>query len=157
MRHFIKHLSLFDKIFFLLFVSLAILSGITGDWRGVVYTSIFALFILLLAGKDMTVDHLRKLIDLQFKLLDDFSNAVGGRKIVKTETTEFVLEKSPKKAEGKKPNEKQRNEDTPNARRSRSGSSKKPAGSPKTANRKGTGTASVPNRKPKATKTNRKA
>lgn len=157
MRHFIKHLSIFDKIFFLLFVSLAILSGVTGDWRGVVYTALFALGILLLAAKDMNNKHLRDLLDIQFDLIDKLFKATGGSKIVKTETIEFSIEKSPKKAEGKKPNEKQRNEDTPNAGRSRSGSSKKPAGSSKTANRKGTGATSVPNRKPKATKTNRKA
>jgi len=156
MRHFIKHLSLFDKIFLVFLLLLGILAGVTGDWRTVLYVSVFAIGVLIIAGKDMTIDHLHKLIDLQFKLLDDFANAVGGRKIVKTETTEFTLEKVSKKAEGKKPNEKkQRNEDKANSGRSRSSSSRKPT--PKTANAKGTGTASVPNRKPSATKKNRKA
>lgn len=157
MRHFIKHLSLFDKIFLVFLLLLGILAGVTGDWRTVLYVSVFAIGVLIIAGKDMTIDHLNKLIDMQFKLLDDFANAVGGRKIVKTETTEFTLEKVSKKAEGKKPNEKQRNEDTPNAGRSGSRSSKKSAGSSKTAKSKGTGTASVSNRKPKAKATNRKA
>ena len=155
MRHFIKHLSLFDKIFFLLFVALAIVSGITGDWRGVVYTSLFAIGILLLAAKDITIKHQTDLIERLLEVSEYAIKALGGGKLVKTETIEFSIEKSPKKAEGKKPNEKkQRNEDTPNAGRSRSSRSRKPAGSSKTANAKRTGTASVSNRKSSATKKN---
>lgn len=155
MRHFIKHLSLFDKIFFLLFVALAIVSGITGDWRGVVYTSLFAIGILLLAAKDITIKHQTDLIERLLEVSEYAIKALGGGKLVKTETIEFSIEKSPKKAEGKKPNEKkQRNENTPNAGRSRSSRSRKPAGSSKTANAKRTGTASVSNRKSSATKKN---
>lgn len=157
MRHFIKHLSIFDKIFFLLFVSLAILSGVTGDWRGVVYTSLFALGILLLAAKDITIKHQSELIERTLEVAEYATKALGGGKIIKTTTIQFSVEKSSKKAEGKKPNEKkQRNEDTANAGGSRSSSSRKRS-TRKTANAKGTGTASVPNRKPKASKKNSEA
>ncbi len=157
MKHFIKHLSLFDKIFFLLFVSLAILSGITGDWRGVVYTGLFAIGVLLLAAKDITIKHQGEIIERTLEVAEYAMKALGGGKLIKTTTIEFSVEKS-KKAEGKKPNEKkQRNEDKANAGRSRSRSSKKPAGSSKTANAKGTRPASVPNRKPTNSKKNSKA
>lgn len=156
MKHFIKHLSLFDKIFFLLFVSLAILSGITGDWRGVVYTGLFAIGVLLLAAKDITIKHQGEIIERTLEVAEYAMKALGGGKLIKTTTIEFSVEKS-KKAEGKKPNEKkQRNEDTANAGGSRSSKSRSRS-TRKTANAKGTGTASVPNRKPKASKKNSQA
>lgn len=153
MRHILKHLNLLDKIFIVLFLVLAVVAGITGDWRGVVFLVMFVILIFISGAKDMTISHLEQLVELQFKLLEDLTKAVGGSKIVKTTTTEFTLEKS-KKAEGKKPNEKkQRNEDTANAGRSRSSSSRKRTAS-KTAKSEGAGTASVSNRKSKATKKN---
>lgn len=157
MKHFYKHLSLADKIFFVLFVVLGVLAGITGDYRGVVYALLFALGILIIAAKDITIKHQQDLIERLLEVSEYAIKALGGGKLVKTETIEFSVEKSPKKAEGNKPNEKkQRNEDTPNAGGSRSGASKERTAS-KTANRKGTGTASVPNRKPSAKAKNRKA
>ena len=155
MRHIIKHLNLLDKIFIVLFLVLAVLAGIVGDWRGVIFLVTFVILIFISGAKDSTISHLEQLVELQFKLLEDLTKAVGGSKIVKTTTTEFKLEKVSK--EGKKPNaKKQRNEDTANAGGSRSSSSRKRTAS-KTANAARTGTASVPNRKPKATKKNSEA
>lgn len=155
MRHILKHLNLLDKIFIVLFLVLAVVSGITGDWRGVIFLVTFVILIFISGAKDSTISHLEQLVELQFKLLEDLTKAVGGSKIVKTTTTEFTLEKVSK--EGKKPNaKKQRNEDTANAGRSRSSSSRKRTAS-KTANASRTGTASVSNRKPKATKKNSEA
>ena len=156
-KHFYKHLSLFDKLFIVFLIVLAVLSGIVGDWRGVIYMATFLIFVLIINAKDITIKHQSDLIERILEVAEYASKALGGGKIVKTETIEFSVEKVSKKAEGKKPNEKQRNEDTPNAGRSGSRSSKKPAGSSKTAKSKGTGTASVSNRKPKAKATNRKA
>jgi hypothetical protein len=159
-KHFYKHLNLFDKLFIVFLIAIGVLSGIVGDWRGVFYMATFLIFVLILNAKDITIKHQSDLIERILEVAEYATQALGGGKIVKTETIEFSVEKSPKKAEGKKPNEKkQRNEDKANAgrSRSRSRSSKKPAGSSKTANAKGAGTNGVPQRKPKAPKKNSKA
>lgn len=155
LKHFYKHLSLFDKFFIVFLIVLAVLSGIVGYWRGVFYMATFLIFVLIINAKDITIRHQEDIIERLLELAEYATKALGGGKLIKTTTIEFSVDKS-KKAEGKKPNEKkQRNEDKANSGRSRS--SKKPAGSSKTAKSKGTGTTSVPNRKPSATKKNRKA
>lgn len=148
MRHFIKHLSLFDKIFFLLFVSLAIISGITGDWRGVVYTSIFAIGVLLLAAKDITIKHQNDLIERTLEVAEYAIKALGGGKLIKTTTIEFSVEKKSK--EGKDNGENIKGTDK--SGRSRSDSTRKTSG----ANAERKGTASVSNRKSKDSSKNSK-
>lgn len=156
-KHFYKHLSLFDKVFIVFLIALGVLSGIAGAWITVAYLAVLLMFVFILKAKDIVIAHQNDLIERLLELAEYATKALDGGKLVKKTTIEFSIEKSPKKAEGKKSNEKQRNEDTPNAGRSGSRSSKKPAGSSKTAKSKGTGTTSVPNRKPSATKKNRKA
>lgn len=156
LKHFYKHLDLFDKVFIVFILALGVLSGIAGAWITVAYLVILLLFVFVLKAKDITIKHQEDLIERLLELAELAGKALNGGKVVKTTTIEFSIEKV-KKAEGKKPNEKkQRNEDTPNAGRSRSGATKKRTAS-KTANASRTGTASVPNRKPKATKKNSKA
>lgn len=151
-----KHLSLFDKLFLLFLVGMIIFAIVVQHWYVLPLYVIFIIFILVNALKDMTIKHLEDLLELQFELLENMSKAVGGSKIVKTETIEFSVEKVSKAKKGNKSNEKPSNENTPNAGGSRSSTSRKRS-TRKTANAKGTGTASVPNRKPKAPKKNSKA
>lgn len=157
LKHFYKHLDLFDKVFIVFLIVLAVLSGFAGLWTSVAYLAVLLMFVFILKAKDITIKHQEDLIESLLELAEYATKALGGGKIVKTTTISFSVEKSSKKAEGKKPNEKkQRNEDTANAGRSRSSSSRKRT-TRKTANAKGTGTASVPNRKPKASKKNSEA
>lgn len=150
-KHFYKHLDLFDKVFIVFLIVLGVLSGFAGLWASVAYLFVLLMFVLILKSKDIVIEHQSDIIDRLFEVSEDMLSTLGGRKIVKTTTIEFNVER-------KKPrNEKPSNQDTPNAGRSGSRSSKKPAGSSKTAKSKGTGTTSVPNRKPSATKKNRKA
>lgn len=155
-KHFYKHLDLFDKVFIAFILVLAVLSGLAGAWISVSYMVVILLFVFILKMKDITIKHQEDLIERLLELAEYATKALDGGKLVKKTTIEFSVEKV-KKEEGKKPNaKKQRNEDTANAGGSRSSSSRKRTAS-KTPKSKGTGTASVPNRKPKATKTNRKA
>jgi hypothetical protein len=156
LKHFYKHLDLFDKLFIVFLVSFGILTAIVGAWETTVYLFVLLLFVFIMKSKDIVIKHQEDLIERLLEVAEYATKALDGGKLVKKTTIEFSIEKS-KAKEGNKPNEKQRNEDTPNAGRSRSGASKKRAGSSKTSNAKGTGTASVPNRKPKTAKKNSKA
>jgi len=147
-KHFYKHLDLFDKVFIVFLIVLGVLSGFAGLWVSVAYLFVLLMFVLILKSKDIVIEHQSDIIDRLFEVSEDILSTLGGRKIVKTTTIEFNVER-------KKPrNEKPSNQDTPNAGRSRSSRSRKPAGSSKTANAKRTGTASVSNRKSSATKKN---
>lgn len=149
MRHFYKHLDLFDKVFIVFVILLGVLSGIAGAWITVAYLVILLLFVFVLKTKDITISHQEKIIEELFETLEVAADAIRGRKIVKTTT--FSLEKVKR---GK--DEKSSNEDKTNAGRSRSSSSRKRTASKK-PNASRTGTASVSNRKPKATKKNSEA
>lgn len=154
-KHFYKHLDLFDKLFIVFLITFGVLTAVLGDWQTTLYLFVLLLFVFILKAKDITIKHQEDIIERLLEVAEYATKALDGGKLVKKTTIEFSIEKSPKKAEGKKPNEKkQRNEDTPNAGRSRSSRSRKPAGSSKTANAKRTGTASVSNRKSSATKKN---
>lgn len=153
LKHFYKHLDLFDKVFIVLLLALGVLSGFVGAWDTVLYLSVTLLLVFILKLKDITIKHQSDIIERLLEVAEYATKALDGGKLVKKTTIEFSIEKS-KKAEGKKPNEKkQRNENTANAGRSRSSSSRKRTAS-KTAKSEGAGTASVSNRKPKATKKN---
>lgn len=137
MRHLIKHLDLFDKFFIVLFTVLAIVSAFAGDWRGVLYLSIFVVFIFLLAAKDMRYSHLDQFNDHLLETVTELLKALGGKKIVKTTTIEFEVVKSKKEGNrGKK-------ERVPKSK-----------GSKKGAKSEATGTASVSERKSKTSKKN---
>lgn len=148
MRHFYKHLDLFDKVFIVFVVALMVLTGLAQAWVSLTYLAILLLFVFILKMKDITIEHQRQLLDEVFETLEMASDAIRGRKIVKTTT--FSLERV--KAKDEKPS----NEDKANTGRSRSGSkAKRTSSSGKTtAKSKGTGTASVQNRQSKNSKKN---
>ena len=146
MRHFYKHLDLFDKVFIVFLIVIGVLSGIVGDWRGVIYMATFLLFVLILKSKDIVIEHQSDLIDRVLEVAESATNVLGGRKIVETKTIEFSVERK------KSGNEKPSNEDKANAGRSRSKASKRKTSG---ANAEATRANGVPNRKPKATKKNR--
>ena len=148
MRHFYKHLDLFDKVFIVFLIVIGVLSGIVGDWRGVIFMFTLFLFVLILKSKDIVIEHRNDIIDRLFEVSEDMLSTLGGRKIVETKTIEFSVERK------KSGNEKPSNKDKANAGRSRSEAKKRKTSG---ANAEATRANGVPNRKPKATKKNSKA
>jgi len=106
------------------------------------------MFVFILKAKDITIEHQADIIDRLFEVSEDMLSTLGGRKIVKTTTIEFAVERK------KSGNEKPSNEDKANAERSRSEASKRKTSG---ANTKAKGANGVPNRESKNPKKNRKA
>lgn len=148
MRHFYKHLDLFDKVFIVFLILFGVLAGVAGAWTTLVYLLVLLMFVFILKAKDITIEHQADIIDRLFEVSEDMLSTLGGRKIVKTTTIEFAVER-------KKPrNEKPSNEDSPNAGRSRGEAKKRKTSGANTETKR---TASVPNRESKNPKKNRKA
>ena len=143
MRHTLKHLSKLDGFLLVFLLVLVGLSIYVGDWRGAIFSFFLAVYIIVITGYKAQIEHRDRFIETLLKDLDGILKAIEGRKIVKTTT--YSLEKV-------KAKNGQKNKNKANASRTRSG--RKPTSS---TNKKATGATSVSNRKPKATKTDRKA
>lgn len=148
MRHFYKHLDLFDKVFIVFLILFGVLAGFAGAWETLVYLIVLLMFVFILKAKDITIEHQNDIIDRLFEVSEDMLSTLGGRKIVKTTTIEFAVERK------KSGNEKPSNKDKANAGRSRSEAKKRKTSG---ANAKATGANGVPNMESKNSKKNRKA
>ena len=142
MRHFYKHLDLFDKVFIVFLILFGVLAGFAGAWETLVYLIVLLMFVFILKAKDITIEHQNDIIDRLFEVSEDMLSTLGGQ----TTTIEFAVERK------KSGNEKPSNKDKANAGRSRSEAKKRKTSG---ANAEATRANGVPNRKPKATKKNR--
>ena len=133
MRHFYKHLDLFDKVFIVFLILFGVLAGFAGAWETLVYLIVLLMFVFILKAKDITIEHQNDIIDRLFEVSEDMLSTLGGQ----TTTIEFAVERK------KSGNEKPSNKDKANAGRSRSEASKRKTSG---ANAEATGANGVQNR-----------